>query len=60
MGLDSPNIQHGIHWRPPPDAELYVQEIGRAGPDGKAILFYNWRHISMSTAQIPDCAVDIF
>ena len=52
MGLDSPNIRHVIHWGPPPDAELYVQETRRAGRDGKfskTILFYNRRDISMSS-----------
>lgn len=37
---------------PPTDSELYVQETGRAGRDGKfskAVLYYNRRDISMSS-----------
>ena len=52
MGLDSPNIRHVIHWGPPTDSELYVQETGRAGRDGKfskAVLYYNRHDISMSS-----------
>ena len=52
MGLDSPNIRKIIHWGPPTDTELYVQETGRAGRDGnysKAILYYSSRDISKSS-----------
>lgn len=52
MGLDSPNIRKVIHWGPPSDTELYVQETGRAGRDGqysKAVLYYNSRDISKSS-----------
>ena len=34
MGLDSPNIQQVIHWKPPSDVEEYVQESGRNRCDG--------------------------
>ena len=43
MGLDTPNVRHIIHWGPPEDLELYVQETGREGWDGaptRATLFY--------------------
>ena len=52
MGLDAPNIRQIIHWGPPTDAELYVQETGRAGRDrqySKAFLYYNNRDISKSS-----------
>lgn len=52
MGLDSPDIRKVIHWGPPTDAELYVQETGRAGRDGlcsKAVLYYNHHDISKSS-----------
>lgn len=49
MGLDAPNIRQVIHWGPPDDIEMYVQETGRAGRDGSpahAVLYYNKRDIS--------------
>ncbi|SMN01674.1 ATP-dependent DNA helicase RecQ [uncultured Candidatus Thioglobus sp.] len=49
MGLDSPNVRHVIHWGPPDDIEMYVQEAGRAGRDGlsaRAVLYYNRNDIS--------------
>ena len=45
MGLDCPNIRHVLHWGPPEDIELYLQETetSRAGRDGNpasAILYH--------------------
>ena len=33
-GIDSPDIRRVIHYGPPGDVKLYVQESGRAGHDG--------------------------
>ena len=56
MGLDCLNIQRVYHWGPPEDVELYLQETGRAGRDGRparAVLYHGGkgfiaRHIAES------------
>ena len=44
MGMDAPHVRTVIHRDPPPSAEAYLQEAGRAGRDGEraeAILLWS-------------------
>ena len=43
MGIDCPNVGHVIHWGIPSDAEMYVQESGRAGRDGELSCATIWK-----------------
>ena len=49
--IGRPNVRQVIHWGPPDDIEMYVQETGRAGCDGLpacAVMYYSSRDISES------------
>jgi len=48
MGIDKANIRYVYHFNPPKSLENYVQEIGRAGRDGRP-----------STCQMLFCAADL-
>lgn len=44
MGIDYPDIEQVIHWRPPSNLKQYAHEVGRAGRKGQqslAILKFN-------------------
>lgn len=40
MGIDKPDIRTIVHIQPPPSIEDYLQQIGRAGRDGKGAHAY--------------------
>lgn len=49
MGLNAPSIERIIHCRPPTNLEKYLQEIVRAGRNGKpstAVMFFNKNDIA--------------
>ena len=63
MGLNAPCIQRIIHCRPPTTMEKYMQEIGRAGPNGleaEAIMFYNMSDVSKSRKGFTTAMREVF
>lgn len=49
MGINCPDVRQIIHWGVPQNTEMYIQESGRAGRDGKlscAVLFKSPQDLS--------------
>ena len=55
MGLDSPNVRRVIHWSPPDNMEMYMQESGRGGRDRKpsmALLYYDEKKLQHASEEM--------
>ncbi|XP_067657755.1 uncharacterized protein [Haliotis asinina] len=60
MGLNAPSIRRVIHFQPPTTLEKYLQEIGRAGRDGKkssALLYYNKNDIAKNREDMTEAMI---
>ena len=59
IGVNIPELRHIIHLEVPRTLELYYQELGREGRDGKhakASLYYNGTDIASNKAGMTDTA----
>ena len=57
MGINIPNIRLMIHYNCSNDVESYLQEIGRAGRDGKlskCYMFYNRKDFILNSLFLDD------
>lgn len=57
MGVNFSNVRAIIHYGPPREIEDFVQQIGRAGRDGKpskALLLYNGHHLKNCNQNMKD------
>ena len=46
VGLDAPDVRRIIHWSPPNDIEMYIQESGWGGKPSIAVLYVNTGKLS--------------
>jgi hypothetical protein len=61
MGLDKSNVRGVIHYSVPHTFENYVQEVGRAGRDGRAAwchAFFNEHDVTRSQSLVHSDGVD--
>ena len=58
MGIDCPDVRHIILWGVPSDAEMYVQESGRAERDGELSYATIWKTSTDLTTRYTYTAYD--